>query len=64
MLAYSQFLAVTAQNPMFEQGKTADVLLNNKKIGIVGQISSQVIENFKIRVPVSGFELILSDLIL
>lgn len=55
---------VTAQNPMFEQGKTADVLLNNKKIGIVGQISSQVIENFKIRVPVSGFELILSDLIL
>ena len=55
---------VTAQNPMFEQGKTADVMVNNKKIGIVGQISPQVIEIFKIRVPVSGFELILSDFIL
>ena len=49
---------------MFEQGKTADVMVNNKKIGIVGQISPQVIEIFKIRVPVSGFELILSDFIL
>jgi phenylalanyl-tRNA synthetase beta chain len=54
----------TAENPMFAKGKTADILVNDKKIGTIGQLDSQVIENFKIRVPVSGFEIILNDFIL
>lgn len=54
----------TAENPMFAKGKTADVMINDKKIGIIGEIDSQVIDNFKIRVPVSGFEIILSGSIL
>ncbi|NDB92446.1 MAG: phenylalanine--tRNA ligase subunit beta [Nitrososphaeria archaeon] len=54
----------TSQNTMFAKGKTADVIVNNKKIGIIGEIDSGVIENFKIRVPVSGFELILTDFLL
>jgi phenylalanyl-tRNA synthetase beta chain len=54
----------TAQDSMFAEGKTADVLVNNKKVGIIGELDQQVIENFKIRVPVSGFELILSDFLL
>ncbi len=54
----------TAQDPMFEKGKTAEILVNGKKIGLVGEIDSQVIENFKIRVPVSGFEIILSDFLI
>ena len=44
---------------MFEKGKTADVMIGEKKIGTIGQIGSAVIENFKIRVPVSGFEIVL-----
>jgi phenylalanyl-tRNA synthetase beta chain len=54
----------TAENPMFAKGKTADIMINDKKIGIIGEIDSQVIDNFKIRVPVSGFEIILSGSIL
>lgn len=54
----------TAENPMFAKGKTADIVINDKKIGIIGEIDSQVIDNFKIRVPVSGFEIILSGSIL
>jgi phenylalanyl-tRNA synthetase beta chain len=46
---------------VFAQGRAADVLVGGKKVGIIGEIDSQVIENFKIRVPVSGFEIILSD---
>ena len=54
----------TSENPAFAKGKTADIYIDGKKIGIVGEIDSQVIENFKIRVPVSGFEINLSIFIL
>jgi phenylalanyl-tRNA synthetase beta chain len=51
----------TATNPIFAQGKSADIIINDKKVGIIGEVDSQVIENFKIRMPVCGFEIILSD---
>lgn len=51
----------TSENPVFAKGKSADVVVNDKKVGTVGEIDSQVIENFKIRVPVCGFEIVLSD---
>ena len=54
----------TSESPMFAKGKTADIIVNGNKVGIVGELDSGVIENFKIRVPVSGFELVLSDFIL
>jgi phenylalanyl-tRNA synthetase beta chain len=53
----------TSTNPVFANGKTADILVGDKKIGIIGEIDAQVIDNFKIRVPVCGFEIILSDFI-
>jgi len=53
-----------SENPIFAQGKTADVIVAGKKVGVIGEINLQVIENFKIRVPVSGFEIILSDFVL
>ena len=49
----------TSSNPVFASGKSADILVDGKKIGIVGEVDPQVIENFKIRVPVCGFELTL-----
>jgi phenylalanyl-tRNA synthetase beta chain len=52
-----------SSNPIFAQGKTAYIIVDGKKVGVIGEIDSQVIENFKIRVPVSGFELVLSDFI-
>ena len=54
----------TASHPTFENGRCADVLANDKTIGTVGEINSQIIKNYKIRVPVAGFEISLSDSIL
>ncbi|HXW02024.1 MAG TPA: phenylalanine--tRNA ligase subunit beta [Candidatus Nitrosotenuis sp.] len=53
----------TSTNPVFANGKTADILVGDKKIGVIGEIAAQVIDNFKIRVPVCGFEITLSELI-
>nr|AFK25007.1 phenylalanyl-tRNA synthetase, beta subunit [uncultured archaeon] len=53
----------TAEDPMFAKGKTAHVIIADKRVGTIGQIDSQVIENFKVRVPVCGFEIILSEFI-
>jgi phenylalanyl-tRNA synthetase beta chain len=53
----------TFSHSIFEEGRTASVLVNGKVIGIVGEINSKTIENYKIRVPVTGFEISLSGLI-
>jgi len=55
----------TSSHPIFLEGKTANILVNNKIVGILGEIDSIVIENFKIRqeVKVVGFEIKLSGLI-
>ena len=53
----------TSSHPIFSEGRTANILVNNKTIGILGEIDSKVIENFKIRVPVAAFEIQLSGLI-
>jgi len=53
----------TSSHPIFSEGRTANILVDNKTIGILGEIDSKVIENFKIRVPVVAFEIQLSGLI-
>lgn len=54
----------TSESAMFAKGKTADIMINGKKIGIIGEIDQQVAENFKLRVPISGFEISLSEFIM
>ncbi len=54
----------TVINPTFEDGHCATVILNGKTIGVIGKINSKTIENYKIRIPVVGFEVSLSDSIL
>ena len=53
----------TSTHETFEKGRTASILVNGKTIGIMGEINSKTIENYKIRVPVVGFEIYLSGLI-
>ncbi len=53
----------TATNFCFAKGKTADVIANNSKVGVIGEIDSAIVENFKIRMPVVAFEIKLSGLI-
>lgn len=52
-----------SSDPLFVQGRTADILVDSKKVGIVGEIASEVLDNFKFRIPVAGFEIKLTDLI-
>lgn len=54
----------TATNPTFEDGHCATIILNGKSIGVMGKIHSKIFENYKIRVPVMGFEMSLSESIL
>ena len=54
----------TSSDPIFEKGHCASIVLNDVPIGIVGKINSTIVENYKIRVPVVGFELSLSESIL
>jgi phenylalanyl-tRNA synthetase beta chain len=53
----------TATHETFEKGRTASILVNGKTIGIIGEINSKTIKNYKIRVPIVGFEINLSGLI-
>ncbi len=54
----------TTTHPSFEEGRCANIIVNKKSIGIIGEINSKIIENYKIRVPVVGFEISLSESIL
>ena len=54
----------TAVNSSFEDGHCANIIFNGNTIGIIGEINSKIIDNYKIRVPVVGFEISLSDSIL
>jgi phenylalanyl-tRNA synthetase beta chain len=49
--------------PMFSEGRTANIVINNKTVGVIGEISPEVIDNFKLRIPVAGFEVKLTGLI-
>ena len=54
----------TFSDPIFEKGHCASIVLNGVSIGVIGKIDSTIVENYKIRVPVVGFELSLSESIL
>ncbi|MBT6469454.1 MAG: phenylalanine--tRNA ligase subunit beta [Thaumarchaeota archaeon] len=54
----------TTAHSTFEQGRCATVIVNNEDVGVIGEINSKIIDDYKIRVPVVGFEISLSDSIL
>ena len=59
-----QIQTKTTVDSTFEDGHCANIIFNGNVIGIIGEIDSKIIENYKIRVPVVGFEISLSDSIL
>jgi phenylalanyl-tRNA synthetase beta chain len=48
-------------HPMFINGRCANINVDDKYLGIIGEITPLAIDNFKIRVPVVAFELNLSS---
>jgi len=47
----------------FSQGRVAEIVVNKKTVGYIGELDSKVLENFRIRTKVVGFEVKLSGLI-
>jgi len=45
------------KHPSFIDGRAGEVLVNDKKLGIIGEIHPQVLENWGIKTPLSLFEL-------
>ena len=54
----------TLDHPSFEKGRCASIILNGNKIGVIGEVSTNIKDEYKIRVPVVCFEVSLSDSIL
>ena len=51
----------TVIDSSFKNGHCANIIFNKNIVGIIGEIDSKIIDNYKIRVPVVGFEISLSD---
>ncbi|MEM5766313.1 MAG: phenylalanine--tRNA ligase subunit beta [Candidatus Aenigmatarchaeota archaeon] len=48
------------KHPSFIEGRCADIFVNGKHVGIIGEIHPSVLENWKLDMPVAAFELDLS----
>jgi len=51
----------TATHPTFENGHVANITVDGKVIGIIGEISKSTKDNFKLREPIVSFEIKLPD---
>ncbi|MBN2156086.1 MAG: phenylalanine--tRNA ligase subunit beta [Candidatus Lokiarchaeota archaeon] len=49
-----------SDNPTFISGRTGEIWIKNSRVGIIGEIHPEVLENFGLRFPVAIFELDLS----
>lgn len=54
---------IQSKDSMFADGRIASVVVNGNHVGTVGEIDSKITENFKLRIPVAGFEIKLTGLI-
>ena len=50
-------------NQNFIEGRTVKIKLNNKEIGILGEISPQIIKNWRIKMPVASLEINVDELL-
>ncbi|NWK06617.1 phenylalanine--tRNA ligase subunit beta [Marine Group I thaumarchaeote] len=52
-----------SNHALFSQGRVAEIVISGKAVGYIGELDSKVLENFRIRTRVVGFEIKLSGLI-
>ena len=52
-----------AAHQAFINGRCASIIVNDKRVGILGEITPFAIDNFKLRIPVAAFELNISKLL-
>ena len=58
------FITKPSRNPIYTDGRSADIIIDKKVMGVVGEITPIVLDNFRIRVPVATFDLNLTQLLL
>lgn len=46
-----------SKHESFIEGRVAEILVNNKIVGIIGEMRPEVLMNWKIEMPVAAFEL-------
>ena len=51
------------EHKSFIEGRVGSILVDGKKIGVIGEINPEVLNNFEIELPSSGLELHLSELL-
>jgi len=54
---------VPQKEPMYVDGRTGSIVVNDRKLGSLGEIDIRVTDNFKLRTPVAGFEIKINELI-
>lgn len=47
----------SAKHPSFVEGRVAEILIKGKVVGVVGEVSPVVLNNWKIEMPVAAFEI-------
>ena len=52
-----------SNHALFSQGRVGEIIINRKTVGYIGELDSKVLETFRIRTKVVGFEIKLSGLI-
>ena len=52
-----EYTLKASRHPSFIEGRMAEVIIKNKPVGIVGELHPQVLENWKLEMPVAAFEL-------
>jgi len=52
-----------SEHPLFSQGRVAEIIVNSKIVGYIGELDSKALENFRIRTKAVAFEIKLSGLI-
>ena len=52
-----------SEHPLFSQGRVAEIIVNSKIVGYIGELDSKALENFRIRTKAVAFEMKLSGLI-
>ncbi|MBI5797330.1 phenylalanine--tRNA ligase subunit beta [Candidatus Woesearchaeota archaeon] len=50
------------KNPSFIEGRCAQILMNGKKYGVLGEIHPQVLKNFSLDFPTCAFEMNINEL--
>lgn len=58
-----EYKLMATKHSSFIQGRVAEVFVKNKAIGIIGEISPLVLNNWKLEMPVVAFEINLEELL-